>query len=387
MPLYPDLKRVKNPSIAIRNFLKSEGYEVSVVKSTTSISGYGYIFTVKTSDNQAFPIENFSSILQVYSRPNAQHTPHIIAMNADGWQEVFKVLAADKKQPPKTKKSPASTPSATTSVKNPDFSTENIHQNPIRRTPKQIIQARADALALLDRADFETMVLTEAERAVLEDFPGVGSDYDESKGFDHNEAALTQFYTPPFAADAIYAIAASLGVPANGRVLEPSCGVGRLLKPAANAANCVAFEVDKTAFRIAKKLYPAATIYNQYFETAFLAAPRYNTVAKNGSWLGEFDFVVGNPPYGKHKNEYQSFFPKRWSQIEFFFFYYGVKLLKPGGILAYVTGSNIIRNGFSYQGFKKELFSLCEFVTAYRMPNEFMEATQVGSDIIFLRKK
>lgn len=42
-----------------------------------------------------------------------------------------------------------------------------------------------------------------------------------------------------------------------------------------NSQNAMAFKLDTLNFKIAQKRVPKATIYNQYFETAFLELPRF----------------------------------------------------------------------------------------------------------------
>ncbi len=261
--------------------------------------------------------------------------------------------------------------------------------NTFRRTRDKAIADNQKALEILSAADFETRQLTGEERLILENYAGAGGQYTDDATSKHNEDALTQFYTPAFAGERMYEIAYSLGFPKDGKILEPSCGVGRLIKPAPNYSNVTAFEVSEIPFRIARKLYPSATIYNQYFEQAFLQQPRYNTLLKGGSsWLPAFDLVIGNPPYGKHTNLYQSYFGKpNFGQIEQFFMYYGLKLLKPGGLLMYVTNSSFMRTGGAYQVAKEHIFSIGTFEGAYWMPNQFMELTDVSSDILIFRKK
>jgi hypothetical protein len=56
-------------------------------------------------------------------------------------------------------------------------------------------------------------------------------------------------------------------------------------------------------------------------------------------------------------------------------------------LLIYVTSSNFIRTGHSYQANKEKLLELLQVIGAYRMPNKFMELTDVGTDILFFRKK
>jgi len=156
-----------------------------------------------------------------------------------------------------------------------------------------------------------------------------------SKG-EKGEGLLYEFYTPEYIVEQMWALANFHGF-TKGNVLEPSFATGRFFKYAPKDCPITGFEIDPISFRIAQLLYPKAQLYNQYFETAFLNAPRFTSriAAKEFTWLNDYPFslVIGNPPYGKHKNLYSSYFPNpKMAQLELFFIYYGLKLLKPGGL-------------------------------------------------------
>ena len=100
-----------------------------------------------------------------------------------------------------------------------------------------------------------------------------------------------------------------------------------------------------------------------------------------------FSLVIGNPPYGKYKNKHSSYFTKpKMHQIELFFMHQGLQLLKPGGLLVYLTGSNFLRNGISYQSEKLEMEKLADILDAYRLPPVF-KFSKVPTDIIVLKRK
>jgi hypothetical protein len=66
--------------------------------------------------------------------------------------------------------------------------------------------------------------------------------------------------------------------------------------------------------------------------------------------------------------------------------YQGLQLLKPGGLLVYLTGSNFLRNGISYQSEKLEMEKLADILDAYRLPPVF-KFSKVPTDIIVLKRK
>lgn len=204
------------------------------------------------------------------------------------------------------------------------------------------------------------------------------------------EGLLYEFYTPDYIVNLMWKLAMRHGFDAKGNILEPALATGRFLAPAPFKERCYGFETNAISRRIAELTYPDAKIYPGYFETAFLEPPRYTQRLKNGiTWLEGYPFslVIGNPPYGKYKNKYSSYFTRpKLHQIELYFMYYGLKLLRPGGLLVFITSSNFLRNGISYQNEKLEIQEIADFVDAYRLPPVF-KASQVPTDILVLRRK
>ena len=216
-----------------------------------------------------------------------------------------------------------------------------------------------------------------------------GSGGQGSKGAT-GEGVLYEFFTPDFVCELMWKLAYRYGFKAGGSVLEPSVGTGNLLKWAPNNSKCYGFEINPISKRITEILYPDAKIYEGYFETAFLQEPRYTARLKDKlTWLEGYPFslVIGNPPYGKYKNKYSSYFTKpKMHQIELFFMHYGIQLLKPGGLMVFITGSNFLRNGITYQSEKLEIEKLADIVDAYRLPPVF-KFSKVPTDIIVFKRK
>jgi hypothetical protein len=368
---------------SLKRYFKANGYTVSITSITQQTKKYDKAFDIKFADNQPIAEVVCQQIQSQFPEFSKQNTPTRIYLPDDALVAILPLFSAVKP----AEKAPSE--AKNTAAKSEKVNASTPAELPKRRTNKQAIEDNKKVLELLQAPDFDTRILTSEERTILENYSGAGGQYTDDATSSHNEDALTQFYTPAFAGVQMYEIAYSLGLPKDGQILEPSCGVGRLIKPAADYKNVTAFEVSEIPYRIAKKLYPDADIHNLYFEQAFLQQPRYNTPIKNaGTWLPEFDLVIGNPPYGKHSNMYQGFFGKpNFSQIEMFFMYYGLRLLKPGGLLMYVTNSSFMRTGAAYQTAKEAIFSIGKFVDAYRMPGQFMELTDVSSDVLIFRKK
>ncbi|WP_435415033.1 Eco57I restriction-modification methylase domain-containing protein [Polaribacter aestuariivivens] len=206
---------------------------------------------------------------------------------------------------------------------------------------------------------------------------------------------LYSFFTPIWLCEVMYKLAIKNGFnEATGKILEPATGTGNFLKVLKNPKNCTAFELDKLNCQIAKKRVPEATFYNNYFETAFLKEPRFSLVInekKEGkpTWLNNypFDLVIGNPPYGKYKNMYSTYFRNlKFKQVEMFFMYQSMRLLKPGGLLVFISASSFMRNNDTYKYEKEMIGKYADFVDAYRMPKVFKN-TAVPTDILIFRRK
>lgn len=203
------------------------------------------------------------------------------------------------------------------------------------------------------------------------------------------QGVLYEFFTPSYVVSLMWELARFHGYD-GGTILKPSFATGRFFEEVSDRSLITGFEINPVSFRIAELLYPGANLYPNYFETAFLEKPRFTTrlSEKKLTWLPGYPFslVIGNPPYGKYRNKYSAYFPKpNMSQLELYFMYWGLRLLKPGGLLVYITSSNILRNGISYQSEKEAMGKLANLVDAYRLPPVF-KSSQVPTDIIILKK-
>lgn len=240
---------------------------------------------------------------------------------------------------------------------------------------------------LIQNKDKASQDYSQKDKQFIAQYEGSGGQ--GSKGAT-GEGVLYEFFTPDFVCELMWKLAYRYGFKAGGSVLEPSIGTGNLLKWAPNNSKCYGFEINPISKRITEILYPDAKIYEGYFETAFLQEPRYTTRLKDKlTWLEGYPFslVIGNPPYGKYKNKYSSYFTKpKMHQIELFFMHYGLQLLKPGGIMVFITGSNFLRNGITYQSEKLEIEKLADIVDAYRLPPVF-KFSKVPTDIIVFKRK
>lgn len=210
----------------------------------------------------------------------------------------------------------------------------------------------------------------------------------ETEGSTKDKGKLYEFFTPQIVADKMVALAQHHGFE-GGNVLEPAAGNGRLIKHLKNC-NITAFEISEDNFNILKNEFPKAELYNFNFEKAFLNQTRFNSLLNqkgDKSWLSNtFDLVIANPPYGKFSGRYASYF-KFNGQFEHFFLLQSLYLLKPKGLAVFLIPSSFLRNGNAYNEVKKQIFEIAEFVDAYRLPVNIFKKTEIGTDILILKKR
>jgi N12 class adenine-specific DNA methylase len=167
-----------------------------------------------------------------------------------------------------------------------------------------------------------------------------------------------------------------------GRVLEPSVGVGHFIgtMPADLRATSQihAVEIDPVTAAIAQQLYPTAHVQAVGFEVAKLP-PAY------------FDLAIGNVPFGNYgvaDPTFQS--PERAPlarSIHNYFFARALDLIRPGGIVAFVT-SRYTMDGLN-AAVRKYLAQHADFLGAIRLPRTAfaLAGTEVVADIIVLRRR
>lgn len=161
------------------------------------------------------------------------------------------------------------------------------------------------------------------------------------------------------------------------RILEPSVGTGNFLSAAVGSgiqAKITAFEINPTTAGIAKILYPDTEINLRSFETEFIEE---NGVKKSIS--EQYDLVLGNPPYGEHRGFYKGLGElSKVAKYEDYFVHRSLDVLKNGGVLAMVLPSGWLN--------RQSALKNAELQNAYRLPAGSFKGTQIGTDIIILKK-
>jgi N12 class adenine-specific DNA methylase len=262
---------------------------------------------------------------------------------------------------------------------------------------KARFQDNIAAIALLKNIEEEKRLATTEEQQVLSKYIGWGGmagAFDERNSSWNNEyqalkrllsdeeyksaraSTTTAFYTSPEVVEGIYHALQGFGFE-GGRILEPSMGTGNffsvLPEELLDKSKLHGVELDSISGRIARQLYQKADIKICGFE---------QTEFHNNY----FDAAVGNVPFGDFK-----VFDKKYNKYNFnihdYFFAKAIDVVKPGGIIAFITSKGTMDK--ANPSVRKYLAERVELLGAIRLPSAaFKEAnTEVTSDIIFLRKR
>ncbi|WP_313501143.1 helicase-related protein [Kaistella carnis] len=163
-------------------------------------------------------------------------------------------------------------------------------------------------------------------------------------------------------------------------VLEPSVGTGNFINASAGLgikSDVKGFEINPTTAKIAKIFHPEAEINLRSFETEFI--DDHGNKRSSNDYSNKYDLVIGNPPYGEHRGFYKGLGEEsKISKYEDYFIKRGLDSLKQDGILAMVVPSGWLN--------RHEKLNNAELLSAYRLPSGAFAGTQIGTDIIILKK-
>jgi N12 class adenine-specific DNA methylase len=187
---------------------------------------------------------------------------------------------------------------------------------------------------------------------------------------------LNAHYTSPTVIRAMYQAAQRFGFQ-GGTILEPACGIGHFIglmpEEMLRQSTVTGIEIDPLTARIAKALYPEASIREQPFEKSKLPDE-------------SFDLAISNVPFGDYRVH-----DPRWNKFKFsihdYFFAAALDKVRPGGLLMFITSQHTMdKLDSTLRGLLAEK---AEFAGAIRMPNNAFKknaGTEVTTDIIMLRK-
>jgi N12 class adenine-specific DNA methylase/adenine-specific DNA methylase len=189
-------------------------------------------------------------------------------------------------------------------------------------------------------------------------------------------STLNAHYTSPTVIQAMYKCLERMGF-RSGNILEPACGTGNffgLVPESFQASRLFGVELDSLTGRLAKQLYPDASITVSGFEETTLPD-------------SFFDLAIGNVPFGGYGVSDKKY-DKHKFLIHDYFFAKTLDKVRPGGIIAFVTSKGTMDK--QNPMVRKYIAERAELLGAVRLPNNaFLSnaGTEVTADILFLQKR
>jgi N12 class adenine-specific DNA methylase len=168
------------------------------------------------------------------------------------------------------------------------------------------------------------------------------------------------------------------------RVLDPSAGIGHFQSASPECIRTITrwveIELDKLTAHILKSLHPNIEGKNVVFNDAF----------ENVRLLeNQFDLVISNVPFGNYPVVDRAIKESGLKKnIHDYFFVKALSLVKPNGIIAFITSRYTLDKKNS--SIREYLAKRAELLAAVRLPDTAFVAnagTQVVTDIIILRKR
>ena len=226
-------------------------------------------------------------------------------------------------------------------------------------------------------ADDNTIQLNEGIQ-ITDEIKNTISQYKSGGITKDNRGVLDEYYTDEKLVNAVRnLIKNNFPQKQSINVLEPSVGTGNFLHATDNLGlktNVSAFEINETTAKIAKLLHPKATINLRSFETEFITD---NGTKKD--FTPQYDLVIGNPPYGSHRGLYLGLGEEtKLPRYEDYFVKRSLDVMNEGATLAMVLPSGWLN--------RQDKLSGAELSEAYRLPNGAFKATDIGTDIVILKK-
>ena len=248
---------------------------------------------------------------------------------------------------------------------------------PEQLTSKKDIKAiREQCREILKKPDSE---ITEADKVILAQYEGAGGLNEVNRT---NAGILNEFYTPNNLVEKVWQIVDAYA-PNAKTVLEPSAGVGKFANNRPNNEFTM-HELDETSARINKILHPEANVIQGAYQKQFF--DEGERVRLSSYQQPKYDVVIGNPPYGKYNDKYKGLGEgKEFDRYEEYFIDKGLDALKDeNSLLAFVVPSGFLNTVDDKQ--KEIIASKGKLIDAYRLPIGTFPTTEVGTDIIIMKK-
>ena len=254
-------------------------------------------------------------------------------------------------------------------------------------------------LQVIKELDEESRTATAEEQELLSRYVGWGDSavlscrYSEVAEVTTDEefkalqaSTLNAHYTALPIIRAIWSGILRLGIHKLGavRILDPSAGIGHfrssMPETLQTTARWVEIELDLLTARILRQLHPdiegLSVVFNDAFENIRLIE-------------NQFDLVISNVPFGNYpisdRSIKESFLK---SNIHDYFFVKALSLVRPGGIIAFITSRYTLDK--KNKTTREWLARRADLLATVRLPDTtFVEnaGTQVVTDVIFLRKR
>ncbi|WP_027384919.1 toprim domain-containing protein [Epilithonimonas caeni] len=224
-------------------------------------------------------------------------------------------------------------------------------------------------------------IILKENLAITEDLKDIANQYKSGGTSKEGRGILDEYYTDSKIVDTIRnLISNNFKSSKTLNVLEPSVGTGNFVhavKSLNTKTYVTGFEINETTAKIAKLFHPDADISLRSFETEFVDEKGVKTKAQD--YRDKYDLIIGNPPYGEHRGFYKGLGEEpKISKYEDYFVKRSLDVLKDGGTLAMVLPSPWLNRQKKMQN--------AEIVNAFRLPSGSFAGTQIGTDIIILKK-
>lgn len=193
---------------------------------------------------------------------------------------------------------------------------------------------------------------------------------------------LSEYYTPDNVVKKMWDLTEQYINTNGANVLEPSVGIGRFIEHAPEGTHFEAVEMNPVSAKITSLLYPNADVKVGEFQERFIDTTK-NKPVKNVT--PEYDIVIGNPPYGAYSGRYKGLGEgKGIDKFETYFITRGLDLLKENGVMTFIVPSGFLKSGNTLE--KAKIAKKAEILEAFRLPEKTFKTTDIGTDIIVLRK-
>ena len=179
------------------------------------------------------------------------------------------------------------------------------------------------------------------------------------------QCSLSEFYTPD---DVINIIYSQLDVNniSTGNILEPSCGIGKMIKDDTNFIY-TGVELSPISSKIAKLLHPNADIHNCDF--------------KDFKPNKRFDIIIGNVPFVS-TTIYDPVYKNLNLKVHEYFVYKCIDLLADKGILILIVPTSMLTNQVILDKITKD----CSFKRIINLHNKTFKDTDICTSIICMQK-